>query len=76
MFDPNNEKDKKVITFLKENLQNFFDITTAVEKIKRGSGPKISKKVEDRAFQETTVSSFNILGSGNIIICAGGNTCT
>ena len=47
MFNPNNEKDKKVITFLKENLQDFFDITTVVEKIKEGLDLESLKKVED-----------------------------
>ena len=58
MFNPNNEKDKKVITFLKENLQDFFDITTVVEKIKEGLDPESLKKVEDRALQEINVFEF------------------
>jgi len=61
-FYPNNEKDKKIITFLKESLQDFFDITTAVEKIKESLDLESLKKVEDRVEQEITVLSFNIIG--------------
>jgi len=62
LFNPNNEEDQKTITFLKENLQDFFDITTAVEKIKENLDLESLKKVEDRVEQEITVLSFNIIG--------------
>ena len=58
LLNPNNEKDKKIIMFLKENLQDFFDITTVVEKIKEGLDPESLKKVEDRALQEINVFEF------------------
>jgi len=56
-------KDKDVIIFLKQNFQDFFDITAAAEEIKKKLKPRSLQKVEDEVQGETYYFRHDIIDS-------------